>query len=110
MFEQLRLDGLLEENRYTADTLFKAISAELVTIGSLARQNQSDLIRIRAEADSSAATEGESLWPSTVLVAAVSGVAGLLVMTLLVFSMNSLGVRPFLKKRGTEHAIRARDP
>ena len=59
---------------------------------------------------SSAATEGESLWPSTVLVAAVSGVAGLLVMVLLVFSMNSLGVRPFLKKRGAEHTIRARDP
>ena len=52
VFERLRSGGLLEENEYTADELFKAISAELVTIGSLARQNQSDLIRISAEADS----------------------------------------------------------
>ena len=59
---------------------------------------------------SSAATEGESLWPSTSTVVAVSGVAGLLVMVLLVFFMHSLGVRPFLKKRGTEHTIRARNP
>ena len=59
---------------------------------------------------SSAATEGESLWPSAFKVATVSGVAGLLVMVLLVFFMNALGVRPFLKKRGTEHTIRVRDP
>ena len=59
---------------------------------------------------SSAATEGEPLWPSTAYIAAASGVAGLLVMVLLVFAMHSLGVRPFLEKRGTEHTIRARDP
>ena len=59
---------------------------------------------------SSAATEGESLWPSTSRIAAASGAAGLLVVVLLVFFMHSLGVRPFLKKRGTEHTIRARDP
>ena len=59
---------------------------------------------------SSAATEGVSLWPSPAPVAAVSGVAGLLVMLLFAFSMDSLGVRPFLKKRGAEHTVRARGP
>lgn len=59
---------------------------------------------------SSAATAGESLWPSPVLVAAVSGVAGLLVMLLFAFWMNSMYVRPFLKRGGAEHTVRAGDP
>ena len=57
---------------------------------------------------SSATARKKSLWPSPTPVAAVSGVTGLLTMVLLVFSMNSLGVRPFLKKRGTEYTASAR--
>lgn len=57
---------------------------------------------------SSATTRKKSLWPSPVSVAAVSGVVGSLIMVSLAFSMNSVGVRPFLKKRGTEHTASAR--
>lgn len=46
----------------------------------------------------------QSLWPSSLSVAMVSGTTGLLVMVLLVFLMNLLDVRPFLERRGTEHA------
>lgn len=59
---------------------------------------------------SPATTDGVSLWPSPVPVAAVSGVAGLLVMLLFAFWMDSIDVRPFLKRRGAEHTVRAGDP
>ena len=59
---------------------------------------QSTIGRPLLRLESSIATEGESLWPSPVLVAAVGGVAGLLVIVLFVFSANALGVQPFLGK------------
>ena len=47
-----RLSGRLEEERYPSARLLEAITTELVTIGAVSRNNQSDLIRIIASADS----------------------------------------------------------
>ena len=47
-----RLGELLKEYEHPEDRLLQNISAELVTIGALSRLNQSDLIRITANADS----------------------------------------------------------
>ena len=59
---------------------------------------------------SPATTKVKSLWPSPTSVAKISVATGLLFMVLLVFFMDSLGVRPFLERRGTEHMIRTRNP
>ena len=47
-----RLGDQFEGDRYLKATLLEGISAELVTIGAVSRQNQSNLIRITASADS----------------------------------------------------------
>ena len=46
------LDTWPEEERYPAGRLLESISAEMVTIGTVSRTNQSDLIRITASAAS----------------------------------------------------------
>ena len=98
-FERYNLEQIRNQARSSWEAIMKENERTLLT-GTTSRPVLSLM--------SSATSREESLWPSPTLVATVSGVAGLLVMVLLVFSMNSLGVRPFLKKRGTEHTASAR--
>ena len=100
------LETKLETEKFKEDDLKRIRDQALSSWTEIMRENENMLLEDTASRPilhlvSPATGNMKSLWPSSLSVAMVSGTTGLLVMVLLVFLMNLLGVRPFLERRGT---------